>query len=434
MLKLSTSVCIIIFVAALFAVSIGAATYYHYGRPRPTYLRILHTHSSEMVEEIVAGFESWYQDQPEYGRPIEVTVIHTDPQTAFEKATTIFRKAEADVWWGGPLSLFEEAYNGLLPYNSTHRDDINLTHSYPLMDSSNNTPRWYAASLHGAGLMYNEHRLVESNLQIPQTWTNLTLQDYAGNITMVDPSESESLGSFIMLILQSKNWTSGWEYLVTLSALIETYDADEYDSALEISNDYLSLAVVPDSYAYERIAKNIPQIALTYLDATILQPDPIAILNKGTYIDEAKAFVDYVLAFEAQDDIGRYLLPIRSDATPPSEPGPFDPTFPAISMHNESLQEIIREYYRTWIAERHTQIKYAWNAIEEANMSSPYYEPAVGNFTYAGYYLNESEISAIYDDTDGWTNDEKIASYLAKWRDASREAYDNAIENAEKIS
>ncbi|UCE44066.1 MAG: ABC transporter substrate-binding protein [Candidatus Bathyarchaeota archaeon] len=434
MLKLSTTICTIIFLTAIFAVSIAAATYYHYGRPRPTYLRILHTHPDEMVDEIVAGFEAWYHEQPKYGCPIEVTAINTDPQTAFEKATTIFRKAEADIWWGGPLSLFEAAYYGLLPFNSTRRDNINLTHSYPLMDSSNSTPRWYAASLHGVGLMYNEHRLVESNLSIPQTWTNLTLQDYAGSITMVDPSESEPMTPFIMLILQSKNWTNGWEYLVTLSALIERYDTDEFESALEVSNDYLPLAAVPDSYAYERTALNIPQIAFTYLDATILQPDPIAILNKGTYIDEAKAFVDYILTLEAQDNIGRYLLPIRSDATPSSELGPFDPTFPLINKYNETLQEITRDYYRTWIGERHVQITQAWNAIEEANMSSPYYGPAVGNFTYAGHYLTQSEINAVYGDTDGWTNEGKIASYMARWRDASRKAYDNAIENAEESS
>lgn len=431
MFKLSLSAGVIVFLVALLIVGIAATTYY-YSIPRPTYLRILHTHSDEMIDEIVVDFEEWYQEQPEYGRPLEVIAIRTDAETAFEKATSIFRTAEAEIWWGGPLSLFQDAYDRLLPYNSTYKDDIDLTYSYPLMDTSENTPRWYAASLYGLGVMYNEHRLQELDLPIPQTWTDLTDQKWQGNVTMVDPAESEFTAPLITLALQSEGWTNGWEYLVTLATLMEEYETNEHNSALKVSGDYLPLAVVPDFHAYERMAADIPQTGFTYLDHTILQPDPIAILNRGVYIDEAKAFIDYILTLQAQNILGRYLLPIRSDATPPSELGPFDPNFPPTYNYNETLQEITKDYYRTWITERHTQIRNAWDAIEGANTSSPYYELAIGNFTYAGRYLNQSEIEVIYDDTDGWTDDETVASYLDEWRDASEEAYDNAIENAQK--
>jgi ABC-type Fe3+ transport system substrate-binding protein len=414
-------------------IGVAATTYSYYGMPHPTYLRILYTHSDEMVDEIVRHFERWYQEQPKYGQPIEVTAIHTDPQTAFGKATTIFRKAEAEIWWGGPLSLFKKAYSRLLPYNSSRKSDINLTYPCPLMDLSGNTPRWYAASLYGLGVMYNEHRLDELGLQIPQTWTNLTMENYQRNITMVDPTASESMSPFIMLTLESKNWTGGWEYLVTLSALIEQYDTKEHGSALKVSSDYLPLSVVPDFYAYDRMAIGIPEIDFTYLDGTVLQPDPIAIIRRGTYIDEAKAFIDYILTQQAQNIIGKYLLPMRQDAdTFPSKYSPFAPEFPHIYKYNKTLQEIISDYYKTWITERHTQIKNAWREIREANVSSPYYELAVSNFTYAGYYINRSELELIYNETESWTNAENVTSYMNEWRDASGKAYNHAIENAWK--
>ena len=430
MLKLSTFSCITIFLIAIFVVGI-AATAYYYWTPHPTYLRILHTHSEEMVDEVVGDFEDWYER--EYGQPMEVTAIHTDPQTAFEKAMTIFRKAEAEIWWGGPLSLFNQAYDRLLPYNSTHKGDINLTYSYPLMDPSGNAPRWYAASLWGLGVMYNEHRLDELGLDKPRTWADLLSHELQGNITMADPGDSEPTLPFVMLMLQSKNWTSGWEYLVTLSALIEEYDINEWDSALKVSSNYLPIAVVPDFCAYQRMAIGIPGVDFTYLDATVLQPDPIAIINRGTYIDEAKAFIDYILSPRAQNIIGKYLLPANREATTfPSQFSPFNPNFPHVYSYNETLQEIIRAYYKAWITERHAQIRNAWRAIRGANTSSPYYELAMGNFTHAGHYTNTSEISIIYNNTDGWTNEEKIAQYMDEWRAASREAYDNAIENAQK--
>jgi ABC-type Fe3+ transport system substrate-binding protein len=445
MLKLSTSVCAVIFLTAIFVIGIAAASYYYYGRPNPTYLRILHTHSDEMVDEIVGGFEQWYEE--EYGQPIRVTAIHTDPQTAFEKATTIFRTAEAEIWWGGPLSLFQKAYGRLLPYNSTRKSDINLTHTSPLMDLSGNTPRWYAASLYGLGVMYNEHRLGELNLSVPQTWADLTFHEYHGNIAMVDPAESEVTSPLIMLMLQSKNWTSGWEYLVTLSTQIEGYDPNEGDSALKVSSDYLPFAVVPDFYAYERVAMNISQIGFTYLDGTILQPDPVAILSRGTYIDEAKAFIDYILTAQAQDTIGRYLLPVDPDVTPPSEHSPFDPDFPPVYRYNETLKEIIRDYYRAWITRRHNEIGLAYSEIREANKTkhansnaTHYFDLAWSNFTYVGHYLNHTQIQNLYNATKGWT--ENVASYAGTWVDSkwvegewgvlSREAYTNALTNAQE--
>ena len=445
MLKLSTSVCAVIFLTAIFVIGIAAASYYYYGRPHPTYLRILHTHSDEMVAEIVDGFEQWYQQ--EYGQPIRVTAIRTDPQTAFEKATTIFRKAEAEIWWGGPLSLFQKAYSRLLPYNSTRKSDINLTHPYPLMDLNGTTPRWYAASLYGLGVMYNEHLLDELNLSVPLAWTDLTFYEYHGNIAMVDPAASESTSSLIMLMLQSKNWTSGWEYLVTLSTQIDEYDTDERDSALKVSSDYLPFAVVPDFDAYERMAIGIPEISFTYLNSTTLQPDPIAILSRATYIGEAKAFIDYILTLQAQSMIGTYLLPIHPDATSPSELSPFDPDFPPIYRYNESLKETIRDYYSAWITRSHDETRLAYSEIREANMTKDvnsnatyHFNLAWSNFTYLGHYLNRTQIENLYNATDGWT--ENTTAYTGKfvyskwvegeWGILSKEAYTNALASAQK--
>lgn len=430
MRKLTTSASTIIFITAVFVIGIAATTYYYYGIPHPTNLRIFYTHTDNMVNEIVNDFEKWYQQ--EYGQPIQVTTIYTAPETAFKKATVKGLKTEAEIWWGGPLSLFQKAHGRLLPYNSTHKNDINLTDFCPLMDLSENTPRWYAAGLYGLGVMYNEHRLENLDIHAPENWADLTSLVYQGNVTMVDPTESDFMSPFIVLMLESRNWTSGWEYLITLSALIEEYDTNAEDSALKVSNDYLPLAVVPDFYAYEKMAMNIPEVNFTYLDATILQPDPIAIIDRGTYIDEAKSFIDYVLSLQAQNIIGKHLLPIRQDAPSPSKFSPFDPNFPRTYRYNETLQEITKDYYEAWITERHAQIKNAWSAIKEANMSSPYYELAMSNFTYAGRYMNQSEINTVYNNTDGWTDDEKITSYMNEWHNASGKAYINAIENAQK--
>jgi len=423
---MSKSAWIATIILAIFAVSIAAAGYYYYIIPHPPHLRILYTHPDSMVTEVVNDFKEWY------GRQIEITLTPTDPQSAYETVTNPYRKPEAEIWWGGPLSLFEKASNSLLPYNSTQKSEINTTvHSCPLMDLNQSTPRWYAASLHALGVIYNELEISK-----PQNWADLLGE----NVAMVDPTKSEFTQPFIMLVIQNQNWTKGWEYLVNMSAFVRDYDTNETNSTLKVASGYLPIAIVPDFYAYDRMTIGIPNMNFTYLDATVLQPDPIAIIKRGDYLNEAKAFIDYILTSRAQNVIGQYRLPIRSDAAVTSPRiNPFDSEFPSILNYNKTFEEIgediVKAYYQAWITERHEQepsIKTAWKEIEEANTSSPYYDLAWGNFTKAGYYLNRSYVDTIYNLTNRWTNTTLIGSYLNQWSNASRNAYNNAIENARK--
>jgi len=305
------------------------------------------------------------------------------------------------------------------------------------MDLNQSTPHWYAASLHALGVMYNELKLSEP----PQTWTDLLGEEYEENVTMVDPITSEFTQPFIMLVIQSQNWTEGWEYLVKLSAFVKDYDANEATSALKVASGYMPIAIVPDFYAYDRMAVGIPNMNFTYLDATVLQPDPIAIIQRGTYLNEAKAFIDYILTQRAQNIIGRYRLPIRLDATvTPPRINPFASDFPSILNYNKTFEEIgkviIDVYYAIWITQRHDQepsIRTAWKEIKEANVTSTYYYGlALNNFTMAGSYINRSQVDTIYNVTNGWTTPDVIESYLTEWINASRNAYSNAIENARK--
>lgn len=433
--KLSAFACITISLIAIFTISIASSIYYYSIMPRPACLRILYTHSPQMVSEVVSDFKAWYQEK--HGRFIEVTLTLTDPQTAYRKAMS----PEAEIWWGGPLSLFERAYNGLLEYNSTYKNEINETcHSCPLMDLNHNTPRWYAASLYGLGVAYNQQALF--GLTIPQTWADLLIEEYEGRVTMVDPTRSEFTSPFIMLIIQSKNWTEGWEFLVRSSVLIKTYDKNETNSALKVASGYVPLAILPDFYAYDKMAIYSQGVGFTYLDATLLQPDPIAILTRGDHLDEAKAFIDYILTQRAQSIIGKHCLPVRQDVAPVAPRiNPFAPNFPYVHNYNKTFheigEEIVKDYYRVWITEMHEQIKTAWREIREANKTKDlnqnathYYNLAWNNFTYIEHYMNRTEIDIIHNKTNGWT--ENTTPYINEWRDASEKAYHNATENAEK--
>jgi len=425
--KLSTYARITILLALIFGASILATAYYYYVIPHPSQLRILYTHSPEMVEEIRDAFKTWY------GRPIEVTITKTSFQTAYEKAKAFTMDPEADIWWGGPYAFFNNATEGLLPYNSTYKSTINVTCPFTQMDSRS-TPYWYAASQSGLGIMYNNYTLNALGLDIPQTWDDLLGQRYWENVTMTEPTNSEFTSPFIMLILQSKiqtingiqNWTAGWEYLARLAASIKEYDNSEDDTALKVSSGYLPLAIVPDFYAYDKMVIPIPDINFTYLDATVLQPDPIAIFRKSKNQYEAKAFIDFILT-DAQNITSKYLLPICSDA-PVSPPriNPFDKNFPFIGSYNktfeEKMKQIVEDYYSIWFSQKHSQVRNLWEGITEVNktkgdnpFANYYYNLAYSNFTYLGRYLNRTYIDKIYNLTGNWTNTTTKQLYLTSW-------------------
>lgn len=363
-MKLSRYGQVIVLLIIIFGASILVAAFYYLITPRIPQLRILYTHSPEMVEEVVNNFKTWY------GRSIEVTTTLVNFEEAYEKAKAYTIDPEADIWWGGPYTFFNDTISGLLPYNSTYKSEVNLTCRFSLQMDNRSTPYWYVASQTGIGIMYNQQVLNTLGLAKPNGWAELLDQKYMENIAMTEPATSELTSQFIMLILQKtmqttngfKNWTTGWDYLVKLAGAIREYDSNEVDTAIKVSSAYIPLAIVPDFYAYDRMALSIPNINFTYLDDTVLQPDPIAIFKKGGNQNEAKAFIDYILTQQAQNIVGKYLLPIREDASATSPRiNPFDQSFPYITNYNKTFEEkmtpLIRDYYYVWITNKHSNIR-----------------------------------------------------------------------------
>lgn len=446
-MKLSTYARITVLLALIFGASIIAAAYSYYVIPHSTQLRILYTHSPEMVEEVASAFKTWYQQK--YGDAMHVEITQTSFQEASEKAKAIATNPEADIWWGGPVSSFDNSAAGLLPYNSTYKNEINATCRFSPQMDSRSTPYWYAASQYGLGVMYNNHTLNALGLDVPNTWTDILNRKYMENITMTEPTSAVFTEVFIMLILQNKmqtvnevqNWTAGWEYLIKLAGSIREYGTDESDTALQVSSGYLPLAIVPDFYAYDKMAISVPEINFTYLDATVLQPGPIAIFKRGKYLNEAKAFVDFVLTQQAQSIIGEYLLPIRSDVAASSPRiNPFNSNFPFIASYNKTFEEklgqVVDDYYSVWITQKHSQVRVLWNGLVEVNatkgdnaLANRYYELAKNNFTYIGRYLNRTYLDTIYKLSGNWTASSRFEDYITPWNGICTTTYANVAES-----
>jgi hypothetical protein len=202
-----------------------------------------------------------------------------------------------------------------------------------------------------------------------------------------------------------------------------------------VSSGYIPFAIVPDFYAYDRMALSIPKISFSYLDATVLHPDPIAVYKKGDNLNEAKAFIDFILTQETQGIIGKYLLPVRSEASVASPRiNPFNQNFPFINNYNktfeERMQQIVEDYYSVWITQKHSQARTLWQEIKEVDkvrgnnpIANYYYDLAQRNFTYLGVYLNRTYLDTIYNSTGNWTNTGIKQGRMAQWTSNSASIY-----------
>ncbi|MFB9756218.1 ABC transporter substrate-binding protein [Paenibacillus hodogayensis] len=166
----------------------------------------------------------------------------------------------------------------------------------------------YSAS--ALGIVYNT-KLVKT---APKEWDDLTKEEWKGKVNIPDPALSGSALDFITGYLNVKG-EAGW-------SLFEQYkkngvaQAGANQEALDpvITGAKSVVAAGVDYMAYQAKAKGEPVDIVYPASGTVISPRPAAIVKSSKNVDNAKAFIDYLLSDEAQKMVAdTYLLPGRKD-------------------------------------------------------------------------------------------------------------------------
>jgi phosphoglycerate transport regulatory protein PgtC len=100
-------------------------------------------------------------------------------------------------------------------------------------------------------------------------------------------------------LLQAMGWQQGWRFILQASGNLETITARSFSVPEGVASGRFSVGLVNDFLA---TAKHFSQkeIAFRYGDPLLLLPAGIALLNHGVNLDQAVAFIDFLLSTEGQ--------------------------------------------------------------------------------------------------------------------------------------
>lgn len=154
-----------------------------------------------------------------------------------------------------------------------------------------------------------------SNTPKPSDWQDLTQAAYRRQILMPDPAQSGAAFEWLGGMLTTKGETATWALLQQLRGngmVISGPNARALNPVLQGAKAAAIGAV--DYIAYAQQASGEAIDIIFPASGTVIAPRPMMILNYTHQLEQAKAFVDYLLSVEAQTAVANaFLIPARQD-------------------------------------------------------------------------------------------------------------------------
>ena len=202
--------------------------------------------------------------------------------------------------WSDGLSMKQQdkimAYT---PYNADKMYDEWIDNDHTL----------FGTSASAVGVIYNTTIIDKLNVD----WSELGDAKYADDIAIPDPQKSGSCKDFLAGYMCATN--SNWSAFDKM-AKVGLFNAGANKAALSsvTTGEKAILVAGVDYNAYSSMVKGEPINIYYPKSGTVINPRPAMILKSSKNVDNAKAFVDYLLSDEAQNMVAdAYLLPGRSD-------------------------------------------------------------------------------------------------------------------------
>ncbi|MGD2142443.1 MAG: extracellular solute-binding protein [Candidatus Bathyarchaeota archaeon] len=225
---------------------------------------------------------------------------------------TIKRKGDLDLGWGGGPVVFDIVYNeGLTaPLESDEVQEYlnqipDMLSGVPAKRIDDGEVHWVGAAISSFGFTINTQVLVAEELPEPTKWTDLANETYAVTlpspvIGTADATLSTSNTRIFEIMLQTHGWEKGWKILTLMGANSRIYDKSELVRDGAIIGE-IGAGTTIDFYGYTAQLQNPGVCRYVFPeDGTLLNADPVALLNTSPHPQAAQAFVAWLLSPEGQ--------------------------------------------------------------------------------------------------------------------------------------
>lgn len=238
---------------------------------------------------------------------------------------TAIENGGIDVAWGGGPTLFDqlvdldylESVTSVdLPEMDSIEDSIG---GAPMKRYSNGDIVWVAAAISSFGFTVNHNVLDSYDLEKPDTWDDLADPTYFKDPPVIgigNAPDTTSNTRIYEIILQNYGWELGWVKLTEIAANSGIYYGSvDVLNAVETGN--IAIGTTIDFYGYSSMEEYPWTEYVIPTGQSLLNGDPIALINGTEKKDAGLAFINYVLSPEGQslwliDTINR--MPVRADA------------------------------------------------------------------------------------------------------------------------
>ena len=147
--------------------------------------------------------------------------------------------------------------------------------------------------------------------ELSADWSELAGEKYKDTLAIPDPEKSGACKDFVAGFVNQYGWEA-FEGMAANGMIVPGANK----AALEaVTTGEVGILVAGVDYnAYSSMAKGEPLNIYYPAGGTVVNPRPAMIMKTAPNVDNAKAFVDYLLSDEAQNLVAdAYLLPGRMD-------------------------------------------------------------------------------------------------------------------------
>src|SRR2546426_4607137 len=332
-------------------------------------LVIVTSFPKELFENYKKAFEARYP-----GINVVINSKQTNAGVTYLRETK--SRPEADIFWvSAPDALQTLKNNGLLEKYAPPKEVMAKIPAkignFPVHDADGN---YFGFAISGYGLMWNKNYLQGHKLPAPKEWTDLANSKYHGHLVISAPSRSGTTHLTIETILQAYGWEKGWNLLLNAGGNMGAITERSFGVPEAVVSGQYGIGVVIDFFGLSAIASGQP-VDFVYPSLTSVVPASVGIVKSAPNMDNAKAFVNYLLTEPGQmqlfsPDIAR--LPVMPDLYakgPANYPNPFKMKMGGVDFNDQlssGRRDIVNSLYDHIITFRHRELKDAWAAIYKA--------------------------------------------------------------------
>jgi len=300
-------------------------------------------HGRELLSDAAAMYEAAHPGQ-------DVQWLDMGSQDALDRVRTERANPQADVWWGAPMTMFEQAeQEGLLQeYTPTWDSAVGP-------EEKSAQACWYGTFLTPEVIMYNT-RLV-SEAEAPRDWDDLLDPKWRDQVIIRYPLASGTMRIIFCAIIDRAVRTTGgtdagFRWLRRLDANTGTYTADPTQLYLKIARGegMVTLWDLPD-VELQATEHRYPFGYAVPRSGTPVITDGIALIRGAKHASEAKQFYEFVTSRQSMIRQARmfYRIPSRRDIPPDSLPGWISSLrLTAMNVDWQDLSEHEREWMKEW--------------------------------------------------------------------------------------